>query len=103
MTDRASVEALAAAALAAYGRIDILAANAGIYPSTELAAIDDEIWERVMGINVKGALHALQACTPAMLARGYGRDRADVVDHRADHGPGRATPTTARPRRRCSA
>ena len=34
VTDRASVEALAARALAAYGRIDILAANAGIYPST---------------------------------------------------------------------
>jgi 3-oxoacyl-[acyl-carrier protein] reductase len=73
VTDRASVEALAAATLAAYGRIDILAANAGIYPHTELADIDDEIWERVMGINVKGALHALQACTPAMLERGYGR------------------------------
>ncbi len=73
VTDRASVEAMAAAALAAYGRIDILAANAGIYPSTALAAIDDAIWERVMAINVKGALHALQACTPAMLARGYGR------------------------------
>ena len=73
MTERASVEALAAAALAAYGRIDILAANAGIYPHTELADIDDEVWERVMGINVKGALHALQACRPAMLARGYGR------------------------------
>jgi 3-oxoacyl-[acyl-carrier protein] reductase len=26
-----------------------------------------------MDINVKGALHAVQACTPAMLARGYGR------------------------------
>ena len=26
-----------------------------------------------MDINVKGALHAIQACTPAMLARGYGR------------------------------
>jgi 3-oxoacyl-[acyl-carrier protein] reductase len=73
VTDRASVDALAAAALAAYGRIDILAANAGIYPSTELAAIDDGTWDRVMGINAKGALHALQACTPAMLARGYGR------------------------------
>ena len=60
-------------ALAAYGRIDILAANAGIYPSTELADIDDALWDRVMGINVKGALHAVQACTPAMLARGYGR------------------------------
>ena len=73
VTDRASVDALAAAALAAYGRIDILAANAGIYPSTELAAIDDALWDRVMDINVKGALHAVQACTPAMLARGYGR------------------------------
>jgi 3-oxoacyl-[acyl-carrier protein] reductase len=73
VTERASVDAMAAAALAAYGRIDILAANAGIYPSTKLAAIDDAVWDRVMGINVKGALHALQACTPAMLARGYGR------------------------------
>ena len=73
VTDRASVEELARAALAAYGRIDILAANAGIYPSTPLAEIDDELWDHVMGINVKGALHAVQACTPAMLARGYGR------------------------------
>jgi 3-oxoacyl-[acyl-carrier protein] reductase len=73
VTDRASVGAMAAAALAAFGRIDILAANAGIYPSTELADIDDEIWERVMAINVKGALHAVQACAPAMLERGYGR------------------------------
>ena len=71
--DRGSVEALAAAALAAHGRIDILAANAGIYPSTDLADIDDALWDRVMDINVKGALHAVQACTPAMLARGYGR------------------------------
>jgi 3-oxoacyl-[acyl-carrier protein] reductase len=73
VVDRASVEQLAAAALAIHGRIDILAANAGIYPSTELAAIDDALWDRVMDINVKGALHAVQACTPAMLARGYGR------------------------------
>ncbi|HET6173118.1 MAG TPA: SDR family NAD(P)-dependent oxidoreductase [Gaiellales bacterium] len=73
VTDRASVDALAVAALTVFGRIDILAANAGIYPSTELAAIDDALWDRVMGINVKGALHAIQACTPAMLARGYGR------------------------------
>jgi 3-oxoacyl-[acyl-carrier protein] reductase len=73
VVDRASVEALAAAALAAYGRIDILAANAGVYPSTVIADIDDALWDRVMDINVKGALHAVQACTPAMLERGYGR------------------------------
>jgi 3-oxoacyl-[acyl-carrier protein] reductase len=73
VTERTSVDALAGVALAAFGRIDILAANAGIYPSTELAAIDDALWDRVMDINVKGALHAIQACSPSMLGRGYGR------------------------------
>jgi 3-oxoacyl-[acyl-carrier protein] reductase len=73
VTDRASVDALAERVVASHGRIDILAANAGIYPSTELAAIDDAVWDRVMDINVKGVLHAVQACLPSMLARGYGR------------------------------
>jgi 3-oxoacyl-[acyl-carrier protein] reductase len=73
VTDRASVDALAAHVVAAHGRIDIVAANAGIYPSTDFASIDDAIWDHVMDINVKGALHAAQACLPAMLARGYGR------------------------------
>jgi 3-oxoacyl-[acyl-carrier protein] reductase len=73
VTDRASVDALAARVVAAHGRIDILAANAGIYPSTAFASIDDATWDRVMDINVKGALHAAQACLPTMLTRGYGR------------------------------
>ena len=73
VTERASVDALAAHVVASHGRIDILAANAGIYPSTPIAAIDDAIWDHVMDINVKGALHAAQACLPAMLERGYGR------------------------------
>jgi 3-oxoacyl-[acyl-carrier protein] reductase len=73
VTQRASVEELAATVLSAFGRIDILAANAGIYPNVELAEIDDALWDRVMDINVKGALHAIQACTPAMLQQRYGR------------------------------
>ena len=71
--DRAAVAAAAAEALASHGRIDIVAANAGIYPNVELGEIDDAIWDRVMDINVKGALHVVQACLPAMLAQGYGR------------------------------
>jgi 3-oxoacyl-[acyl-carrier protein] reductase len=73
VTDRGSVDALAAQVVAAHGRIDVLAANAGVYPQTEFASLDDAIWDHVMDINVKGALHALQACLPPMLARGYGR------------------------------
>ena len=73
VADRASVEAMAAAALDRFGRIDILAANAGIYPPAALLEMTDEEWDRVMDVNVKGALHALQACAPAMRRRRYGR------------------------------
>ncbi len=73
VTDRASTDAMAAAALEAFGRIDILAANAGIYPMDPLSAIDDPGWDRVMDTNVKGALHAIQACLPSMLESRYGR------------------------------
>ncbi len=45
VTDRASTDAMAASALEAFGRIDILAANAGIYPMDELSAIDDPAWD----------------------------------------------------------
>jgi 3-oxoacyl-[acyl-carrier protein] reductase len=73
VTDRASVDSLAAGLVAEHGRIDVLAANAGIYPSIDLMAIGDADWDRVMDINVKGALRAVQACLPAMLERRYGR------------------------------
>ena len=73
VTDLASMEAAASAVVKRWGRIDILAANAGVYPSVELAAIDDELFDRVMAVNVKGVVHAIQACLPAMRDRGYGR------------------------------
>ena len=73
VTDRASVDAMAALVVATHGRIDILAANAGIYPTADLTAIDDAMWDRVMDVNVKGAVHAVQACMTTMVSRGYGR------------------------------
>jgi 3-oxoacyl-[acyl-carrier protein] reductase len=73
VTDRVSVAAPAVQALSRYGRIDIVAANAGIYPSIPLAEIDDAGWDHILAVNVKGASNIVQACLPAMLARGYGR------------------------------
>jgi 3-oxoacyl-[acyl-carrier protein] reductase len=73
VTDRSSVEAMAARVVAEHGRIDVLAANAGIYPSADLAALDDDAWNRVMDLNVTGAVRAVQACLATMTARGYGR------------------------------
>ena len=73
VTDRASVDGMAAAVTTELGRIDIVAANAGIYPFAELATMDEEMWAHVMDLNVGGAVRTVQACLPAMVARGYGR------------------------------
>jgi 3-oxoacyl-[acyl-carrier protein] reductase len=73
VVDRHAVEAMVATTLDRFGRVDILAANAGVYQWDELATLDDATWDRIMDINVKGALHALQACLPAMRRERYGR------------------------------
>jgi 3-oxoacyl-[acyl-carrier protein] reductase len=73
VTDRDSVRAMAAQALEAFGRLDILAANAGIYPTALIDEIDERDWDRVNDLNARGAFFALQACVPAMRERGYGR------------------------------
>jgi 3-oxoacyl-[acyl-carrier protein] reductase len=73
VVDRQAVDAMAAGVTARYGRIDIVAANAGIYPSVSIEDMRDADFDRVMDINVKGALHTMQACLPAMRTGKYGR------------------------------
>jgi 3-oxoacyl-[acyl-carrier protein] reductase len=73
VTDRSSVEAMAARVVDELGRIDIACANAGAYPFADLDDLDDRMWDHVMDLNVGGALRTVQACLPAMRARGYGR------------------------------
>jgi 3-oxoacyl-[acyl-carrier protein] reductase len=73
VVDRASMDTSAKLIREQYGRLDILAANAGIYPCCELADMQDSDWDNVMDVNVKGAVHAIQACAPAMRTQRYGR------------------------------
>jgi 3-oxoacyl-[acyl-carrier protein] reductase len=73
VTDGASVESMAARVVEDLGRIDILAANAGVYPFADLEALDEQVWNRVMDLNVGGAVRSVRACLPVMRARGYGR------------------------------
>jgi 3-oxoacyl-[acyl-carrier protein] reductase len=73
VTGRASVDAMAARVTGELGRIDILAANAGVYPFAELDDLDEQTWQHVMDLNVAGAVRAVRACLPAMRGRGYGR------------------------------
>ena len=73
VTVRTDLDALAQATVDRWGRIDILAANAGIYPHIPFTALDPDQWDRLMAINVRGAVFAAQACLEPMQRRGYGR------------------------------
>jgi NAD(P)-dependent dehydrogenase (short-subunit alcohol dehydrogenase family) len=58
VTDKASVDAMAEAAVSAFGGLDILVNNAAIYATIERAnfwEIDPNEWDKVMAVNVKGA------------------------------------------------
>lgn len=61
-TKKASVEALVAAAVAAHGKLDVVFANAGVFdgflPFTD---IDEALFDRVIGVNVKGYFFTCQA------------------------------------------
>jgi 3-oxoacyl-[acyl-carrier protein] reductase len=73
ITVDAELRALAATTVERFGRIDVLAANAGIYPHIPLAELRPDTFDRLMAINVRGAVFAVQACLPAMRDGGYGR------------------------------
>jgi NAD(P)-dependent dehydrogenase (short-subunit alcohol dehydrogenase family) len=70
----ADVEALLAATLAAYGRLDCAFNNAGIEEEHQrLAESDEAMFDRMMGINVKGVWLCMKHEITQMLRQGGGR------------------------------
>jgi NAD(P)-dependent dehydrogenase (short-subunit alcohol dehydrogenase family) len=69
-----SVEAGVQAALAAFGKIDLLVNNAGIAgANARLWETSPEEWRRVVEINLNGPFLCCRAVVPQMLKNGYGR------------------------------
>lgn len=73
VTDPDASAAMAAAALARTGRIDVLCANAGIFPAAKLGEMTAADFDHVIGTNLKGTFLSVSACLPAMKAAGWGR------------------------------
>lgn len=72
VADEASVEAMFAAALAAFGRVDVVCNVAGIGDAAPLADITIENYERVMGINLWGVMLGTKHGIRTMLPTGGG-------------------------------
>jgi NAD(P)-dependent dehydrogenase (short-subunit alcohol dehydrogenase family) len=72
VTDRAACEAAIARAVAHFGRIDWLFANAGISHHSALARTHPQVIRRVVEVNFFGAVHMTQAALPHLLRSGSG-------------------------------
>jgi 3-oxoacyl-[acyl-carrier protein] reductase len=64
---------LAQTAVERFGGIDILCANAGVFPDKPLAEMTEADVDAVLGCNLKGTMFSVQACLPALEASGRGR------------------------------
>ncbi|MCI3948898.1 MAG: pldh-t 1 [Acidimicrobiales bacterium] len=75
VSDPASTEAMAAAAVEAFGGIDHLVNNAAIYGGMQLdllLTVDWDYYRRFLSVNMDGALLCTRACWRAMVERGGG-------------------------------
>jgi len=73
VADWDSAQAMAAAAAEQNGGIDILCANAGVYPQTTIEDMDPSEWDLVMGTNLKGNFLSVKACLPHLKQSDQGR------------------------------
>jgi len=73
MAKKDQVDALAARALAEFGRVDILINNAAIRPHKPFTEVTVQDWEHVRGVVLDGALYLTQAVIPSMVKNQYGR------------------------------
>ena len=64
---------LAELAMERFGRIDVLCANAGVFPDKPLAELTEADVDAVLGCNLKGTIFSVQACLDALGSSGHGR------------------------------
>ena len=74
VSDVSSVEKLFERVSEKFGRgPDIMVNNAGIAESAPLTKTDDELWHRILAINLSGTFYCTRAALPQMIERGWGR------------------------------
>ena len=89
VADMASVQAMADAAVEAFGRIDILVNNAALYGSIKGGHFDklaESDWDACMAVNVKGIWNCCKAVVPVMRKGGEGGSIINISSLAALYG-----------------
>ena len=72
VSKKADVENLVESAAEKMGRVDVMVNNAGIYPFKAFVEMDEAFLDKVLAVNLKGALFGCQAAAKRMIAQGGG-------------------------------
>jgi NAD(P)-dependent dehydrogenase (short-subunit alcohol dehydrogenase family) len=73
VTQKAEIQAMTDKVLQSYGQIDILVNNAGMDHKEPIVEYDEDWWDKLFALNVKGLFLCTQAVLPTMMERQYGR------------------------------
>ena len=76
VSDENAVKRLVDATLARFGQIDVLVNNAALYAplhETKFTAIDVDLWDKVMAVNLRGPFLMAKHVAPEMAKRRYGK------------------------------
>jgi 3-oxoacyl-[acyl-carrier protein] reductase len=73
VADKAQCEAMVADTLTRFGQLDILCANAGVFPSARLDEMQSEELDLVIDVNLKGTIYAVQAAIASLSESDQGR------------------------------
>ncbi|MCC6175433.1 MAG: SDR family oxidoreductase [Chloroflexi bacterium] len=68
----AQVSAVVERALSAFNRLDIAINNAGIFPRATVLELDEDVWDAVLDVNLKGTWLCSQAAARVMIEQGEG-------------------------------
>jgi 3-oxoacyl-[acyl-carrier protein] reductase len=73
VANAAEVQTICETVAGAFGGIDILCANAGIYPVASIEDLTEAQWDEVMDVNAKGNFLCVKSCLPYLRKSGAGR------------------------------
>lgn len=72
VTDKQQVEAVVAAVVTDFGKLDVLINNAGLMPIRPMSEVNTDEWDAMIDVNLKGTLYGIAAALPRFLTQESG-------------------------------